>query len=341
MYEVLHYLYARVQQSGPEQEQLPGEIELCRKFGVSRGTVQRAIEGLMVNGYVTKLAKRRGIFTNPGLAGKIPYSIGIVAHAGITGIMDDIDSSALSGFIRKMVDGTEQPLLFHYISVESPELLENTLKSRGIRALFWLGPNENCIPAFDRIVEHGIPAVAALSPYYHSEKPFPKYNAFLRDYKVHGVRIAEFLLEQGFKAPLYCGLRGTTFNTLIAELAKHNIHPDPGLLIEDDRELEKKLASVLEKKKPDCIYPCGGNPRYNSVVNVLHSNEKFGKIPVIVINDVTTLRYKLDYPELKIMFLSRYSSNDYMYKIGERSAGMLLSLMKNPDRKIPTIRFNI
>lgn len=337
----MHYLYARVQQSGPEQEQLPGEIELCHKFGVSRGTVQRAIEGLMTNGYVTKLPKRRGIFTNPGLAGKIPYSIGIVAHAGITEIMDDLDSSALNGFFRKITARLEQPLLFHYLSVESPELLENTLKSRGIRALFWIAPDETCISVFDRIVSHGIPAVAALSPYYHSEHPFPKYNAFIRDYKAHGRHMAEFVVENGFRAPLYCGIRGTVFNTIIAELAKHGIHPDPALLIEDDLGFEKKLASILEKKKPDCILPCGGNPRYNTVVNVLQSNRKFAEIPVIVINDATATRYKLDYPELNIMFHSRYSSNDYLYKIGEHSAGTLLGLMKNPDRKIPAIRFNI
>lgn len=340
MYEVLHYLYARVLQSGPEQEQLPGEIELCHKFGVSRGTVQRAIEALMLNGYLSRLPKRRGIFSNPALAGLIPCSIGIVAGTGITQIMGELESSALSGFSKKLVARAGHPLLFHHISVESPKQLEARLKSHGIRGLFWIAPEKDCIPVFDQLVAHDFPAVALLSPYYHSEHPSPKYNALTRDYRAHGLKLAEFVLERGFRRPLYCGLSGTTFHAFREKLAEHGVKPDPGLLIEAGHGFENQLTALLAAKQPDCIILCGGNPRYNAVVNALSARPSSRKIPVLLIQDSTTQRYRMNYLELNLIFHSQHSSNQDMFQLGGRAAAMLLKLLKHPERKLPLVRWD-
>lgn len=61
------------QACGVDPELLPGEMELCEKFKVSRVTVRRAIESLIAGAYIIRLPKRRGAFTNPEMAKSIPY----------------------------------------------------------------------------------------------------------------------------------------------------------------------------------------------------------------------------------------------------------------------------
>lgn len=336
MYEVLHYLYARVCRSGSEQEHLPGEIELCRKFGYSRGTVQRALAALESNGYLCRLPGRRGFYTNPGLVGTIPWSIGIVVNSGIAGILDDIDSSALSSFIRKMTSARLSPLLFHMISVETLKQLENTLCNHGIRALLWISPSPESIPFFEGIVEHGLPAVAVMSPYYHSGKPFPAFNALKQDYQANGRHLAKFIMEQGLKRPLFCGISGVTSRSLFATLAEHGIQGESGQLIEDERDFEKKLLGLWTEGQFDCIVLNGGPPRYNTVINLLREQRELAGTPLIVQNDSTTQRYRVEFPEFNVLFISRYSSNDYMIKSGKKAADMLLNLIQSPGMKIPS-----
>ena len=75
--EVVHYLYGCIRRSNGINDLLPGESELCRKFGFARGTVQRAVNGLMKNNYIIKKPGRHGLYINPEMAGLVPVAIGV------------------------------------------------------------------------------------------------------------------------------------------------------------------------------------------------------------------------------------------------------------------------
>ena len=65
---VKQFLIQSAIKAGKEQLRLMEEMELCRKFGVSRGTVRQAIEETIRLGYTTRLPKRRGLFRFPETA---------------------------------------------------------------------------------------------------------------------------------------------------------------------------------------------------------------------------------------------------------------------------------
>ena len=82
--EVVHYLYGCIRRSDGINDLLPGESELCRKFGFARGTVQRAVNELMKTSYIIKKPGRHGLYINPEMAGLVPVAVGVVMNKGIS-----------------------------------------------------------------------------------------------------------------------------------------------------------------------------------------------------------------------------------------------------------------
>ena len=74
---VKRFLIQAVAKSGPKPERLPNELELCKRFSVSRPTVHKAVEELIEIGYVQHLPGRRGIFSNPEYVQMAPFSIAL------------------------------------------------------------------------------------------------------------------------------------------------------------------------------------------------------------------------------------------------------------------------
>lgn len=133
---VVHYLLSRIRHAGVDPELLPGEMELCEKFKVSRVTVRRAIESLIAGAYIIRLPKRRGAFTNPEMAKSIPYPVGIAVDMGYTFSIDGSAAMALSGFLKKMGSDENCSWLYIYLNISSGESLENIIENNNLQGAF-------------------------------------------------------------------------------------------------------------------------------------------------------------------------------------------------------------
>ena len=75
---IIQYVTGKVSQAGETPQLLPGEPDLCEKFGVARGTVRRAMAYLIERGIVIQLPKRRGYFSNPKYSFSGEINIGAI-----------------------------------------------------------------------------------------------------------------------------------------------------------------------------------------------------------------------------------------------------------------------
>ncbi len=334
---VVQYLLIRVQNAGTEPELLPGEMELCEKFQISRVTVRRAIETLISAGYILRLPKRRGAFSNPEMAKNIPFAIGIAANTGYTFSLDDSSGIAISGFIKKMGADEEHSYLYQFLNISPDDSLENILENNNIQGLLWISPDQSVYPGLNELIRRSFP-VAVINTPFNSYYPALKKNCILRDFASCGVRAAEFLLKNGVRNPAYCGHPNVSYEMFVKTLKKNGIVFHPEHLLEQDKEIEKRLPELIRTGGIDSVYSTGSSNRYTPLVKSLSHHPEDRNIALFFEKSPMTQQYKKDYPGLKIHLNPNCTVKQYMYRAGEQAAVLLNALMKNPGTSVDTFQ---
>lgn len=335
--KITHYLYGCIQRIGGSSEQLPGETELCRKFSVARGTVQRAVAGMMQGKYIVKLPGRHGLFVNPKMVNMIPTAIGIVANSGITEILASSSANVFAGFVKKLTRNADCEYLFHDLSETDPASIYALAKDNGLRGILWImsDGNKEAFESFEAIIQESFPVIAVCYP-FDSMFPQPAFNAVTRDYLDTGKRLAEFAWNKGFQNPLLVGECKVTFEGFLSRFKKLGGQFQMENHLEADEHFSQRFAEALKRGKVDCIISGGGVMCYKLLSAFMNSNEQAGMLPMILRNYFLTNKFIHENPALKILVFPEQGLSEFMFKSGEAAARMLQELIENPNQKIPT-----
>lgn len=330
-YELVQYIYSCIRHKKDDSDDsLPGEIELCRKFSVSRGMAQRTIAGLLKGGFIIRKPRRRGIFINPVMREKLPLSIGIAVGGNMNNAMDGNSAAALAGFcgyIAKNVTGTQY---FKYLSCEEIENIENEVAMQGLDGLIWIFPEEDSRSAIDSLAANTFPSVAVFSPYIRSSVPFPEKNSFIFDYEKYGRLFALALLRQGIKSPMLYGYHEATFDAVKKVFAENSRRiPKENLLEKEEFFPDSAMARIIQGKA-DAVVVKGAYQRYNSIIRQFKSQPESRGIPLYLDYDAVTKKYRIDNPDLDIRFIDKTSTDERLFQCGEKAAEKLLELFRNP-----------
>lgn len=246
---IKRYFQRRVDKAGTTPELLPGEMELARKFGVSRVTVRRAIQDLERSGYVMHTSDRRGLFTNPRKSKGMPLIIGIIGGDRQSIFFDKFTAMILSGFIPEM---EEELCQFEFISLSAfvPSGTQDTsIRKMGIDALFWLIPQADDIPLIDNLIREHFPIITINSPFLSSSSsPFSNCIGF--DFAQKGREWANFFLKQGLRFPIYCGGTEERFEAFRDTLLQHGCTFPDSHFVPTGENAEERLAATFAQELP-------------------------------------------------------------------------------------------
>ena len=162
---VKQFLIQSAIKAGKEQLRLMEEMELCRKFGVSRGTVRQAIEETIRLGYTTRLPKRRGLFSVPGNSRISEKSRMIALLYGCQDffVVPQWDMAMISGFLDELSLSDNSNVCIPRMN----KITQETLLSLEMDALAWFHPPEEYAPLIRNLIGQGYPIVAV--PFLYSD----------------------------------------------------------------------------------------------------------------------------------------------------------------------------
>ncbi len=317
---IKRFLQRCVDKAGIEPELLPGEMELARKFSVSRDTIRRAIKELIAQGYVMRIAKRRGLFTNPERSKNIPYIIGVIGGDRQSIFFDKFTARILSGFISGMDDILCQFELI-CLPTYSGKMNAQEFKSMGIDVLFWMIPPSEDIPLINQLIKERLPIVTVNSPFDSNFKaPDSNYLGF--DFAQKGIVWADFFLERNLYKPIYCGRYGKRFECFKKNLEENNIEFPPEHFIETGKDIGVKLKKCFSgEQKIDGIVADG--TAYDKVIDFLKKKPKLADLTVLFDGDDRAHKYCTQITELNIHTIDN-SYYPTASKAGRAAAKMLI-----------------
>lgn len=245
---VKRYLQRRVDKAGTLPELLPGEMELTRKFGVSRVTVRRAILDLEESGYVIRLPNRRGLFTNPRESKGMPHIIGIVGGDRQSIFFDKFTAMILSGFIPEM---EEELCQFEFLSLSGfvPSGTRDTafVRGMGVDALFWLIPLAEDIALIENLIREHYPVVTVNSPFLSNYRS-PSSNCIGFDFAQKGRQWAQFFLKRHLSSPVYCGGTEERLEAFRETLIQNGASFPDSHFIPTGEDAEARLVALFERE---------------------------------------------------------------------------------------------
>lgn len=327
--KVKHYLYGCIKRADRMNDLLPGESELCRKFGFARGTVQRAVNELMQSNFVIKKSGRHGLYINPEMIDLVPVSIGIVMNKGISEIVSSAAANAFAGFIKAITADTDTEYIFHDLLETDFNSIYDSARENGVQGLLWIISNcddpESSV-VFNAFAERNFPAVA-VGYSFDSSIPAPRCNTVMRDYAELGERMADFIRSKGYSNPLFIGEDRCIMKNFTARFGGEVT------CFTEDSDPDGVLDSILARQEYDCVISGGGPRRYGMVADVMNKNDYTRSLPLILRNYFLTKRFAAENPALKIQVMDELSAPAFMFKSGEAAGRMFLKLLKNPSLK--------
>ncbi len=261
---VKQFLIQSAIKAGKEQLRLMEEMELCRKFGVSRGTVRQAIEETIRLGYTTRLPKRRGLFSVPGNSRISEKSRMIALLYGCQDffVVPQWDMAMISGFLDELS-------LFDNSNVCIPrmnKITQETLLSLEMDALAWFHPPEEYAPLIRNLIGQGYPIVAVpflYSDAYHEDS---EHYIFV-EYQGAARKRAELLAQNHCRNLLICGGSPLSIRLLEKEFRKtplaENVFTSDGPL--------SSLQTILRNETIDAIFSFGGISLYQTVIQAVRA----------------------------------------------------------------------
>lgn len=149
---VKNYLLHCVAKAGTKPERILSEMQLCKKFGVSRITVRRAIQSLEQSKHLIRLPGRHGAFTNPELAMSVPFLVGILCHEGTQNCFDTALSEILTGFMGALRN-INCCFEFLNLNLNGNQSVAQEIENMAVDGLFWSTPSESRIDDINELLQ--------------------------------------------------------------------------------------------------------------------------------------------------------------------------------------------
>ena len=323
---VKQYLIQCSMKAGSEQVRLMEEMELCRKFGVSRGTVRQAIDETIRLGYATRLPKRRGLFSLPGTSYVQEKSrmIALLYCNQDFFVLPRWDMPMISSFLDELSLSN-----FNVCISRMNEITQENLLSLEMDALVWFRPPEVHAPLIHRLIEQGYPIVAV--PYLYSESfdIDPDHYLYV-DYLGAAKKRAEVFAGNNCRRFLICGGSDPSIQLLEEELRKN---PQTEKVVRTEGG-NSSLRTILLKENIDAIFSFGGIDVYQTVFQAVRSLPEARKVLIQI--DPGFLEDSLieTNPDLYIVTgdFSRLFI-DRARDLGKKAALRLKKILKNKEEK--------
>jgi len=304
-----------------EPRRLEGEIELGKRFSLSRPTVHSVLEELEAERWILHLPGKRGYYTNPEKA-----SPGIMVIGILSGNADA--RFALPRFIAAVANEVPINTFLHFIQLrpDSPDGIYTQIRNGDYTGILWQSPDPKFYPAIERLIADGVPIVASFL--YGTEALFPEDNCVLLD-------ISRFV-ELCWKTILKGGYKHVLYYTETEYFFRCHRKKTPG----DIRYEWLREADDLEKfyrdDPPDMILADGGNERYRKLFQVLeHWTGPFPDIyyyPQNVSLMTPGCREKLSGHLFPVPQEEKDSQNDGGARFGKMAARKLLRLIRYNEK---------
>ena len=321
---IIQYVTSKVSQSGETPQLLPGEPVLCEKFGVSRGTVRRAMAYLIERQIVIQLPKRRGYFSNPKFTNSGELNIGVLVSSGYFSSMSYYSSDMYSGFLQGI-----RPLYcaiqFLNVSSGDPETVAALPEQNGLNALLWLCPGDDNLPAVDRLIDLSFPVIAIENPYIVN-RIRPGRNFLVYDQLHAGELRAKQVLGSGFRSPLYCAERGKVQEAFAQCINRNGGDFRPENIL-SNQEIPVRLDPRNDLASFDCIVCDGDRKRYSMLLNSLRRHPDGKKIKVFLEKEINSEDLVPDYPELDIEYIRALDMRATCFNAGKRAGTILRGIL--------------
>ena len=238
---------------------LPGELELCEKYAISRKSVRKALENLCSEGLLTKV-QGRGTFAVPPQV-RIPLmsakklNILLVIPWFCAGT-NEYEEDLIKG-INSYASRNGHSLEFSDMDIDPEEIISKH-KSGGIDGVIWDRPEKKCLPVLRELSAASLPLVCI-------NRAFEGIPCVGNDY-LNEVRLTlEFLADIGHRDILFVNpevsnesaeLRKKYFNETIASLSDRNVD---GAIIECDFLNAGEILASVDSGKFSAVIVGGYN----------------------------------------------------------------------------------
>lgn len=326
---VKNYLMHLINRAGNKPNRLPGEMELCEKFSVSRFTVRAAIADFEKSEAILHIPGRKGPFSNPVYSRTMPNLVAIVMRSGRKGYFHSCDLPVLSSLMHQLEsEGTdiEIPLLNARIPMEAVQEIENY----SYDAVVWFSDNsEEEIHAFNYLLEKAFPLLV-IDSLFVSDVQRAKSNSISMDFAEVGVLRADCLMQNSVCKVVYTGMSNTTFRSLCDILKKNGITLYEDKVIEDITEIKKKLPDILAEHEVDAIVSDGDVLRYQAVIDVLNSSDKWSRVKLFIGDDYIGKTFRRKNRRNQIILMRDRA--DMFHRIGKQTACQIKKMLKTNQR---------
>ena len=249
----------------------PSERELCRLYGVSRPTVQKALSYFIENDLIVR---RPGIGTmirkGRSISPEAITAVKVVIRADWIKWEDDLYFARILAGILTCIRNNNRQLTIQQYSDKVQHLL---LNSPEICSL-WLSPESTEIDAMKTLAQNGHKVIAI-----NREVDYPNISYATTDHECGGKIAVEYLLDKGHRNILYIGTmldRKINDQRYLGYLAATRniparITPPPINLEKVDYadELKNKLKEALaEQQRPTALFLANGHFQ-QPVMNIL------------------------------------------------------------------------
>lgn len=329
---IIRYVTGLVIKSSQQQpELLPGEMFLCKKFNVGRGTVRRAMALLIERETVLLLPKRRGYFSNPVKSGNIRHNIGIIVASGYAAAMNGPSYACLRGAFE-VFEKEITCVYFPALHSNDPEKVLEELRSQQLDAVFWIAPGNSGLDILDNFSAENFPAVSVCNPYMDLDRE-PCHHTWLFDFEAVGRSQAEHLLKHqctkvftlGPGPKTLAGLRNTY------EQAGHPL-PENSFL-PDLKQIYTVLKTALDQDQVHAVICPGPYERYREVSEFLHQHPNGKKVRLLVENEPQGNLIRTKYNDLLYDSVPTINAYKSCFEAGRRAAKCLLHLLAGKKQK--------
>ncbi len=257
---IRQFVINQVAHAGDKAVKMPSERELCRKFDVARGTVRRAMEDLVREGYLVP-KRGMGTFVNPEKSGayrvQLTRNIGLILSGGmmvnITGNFQQELAGAFAALARQEVS-----VQFVNFTARRPADTLADVAALGFDGLLWLHPpalhpemQEYFFAHYDRLVIVNSWALPGWK------------NVVLDDYQGAMLKGTAELIAHAGADVAFVGRDDShpdarQVYTAFEELfARRGLQRPPGYTIPAD-DIARPLGRLLRTRHPRAVYSQGG-----------------------------------------------------------------------------------
>ncbi len=193
---IRQYVYTRIAVAKPDEinDCLTTEQELCRKFGVSRGTVRKALQMLVDEGLLIRIP-HHGTFIHPAVlnsAGPLRI-IGLILFDGEISYLDDYMLALMRGAMDGCLGSGFQIRQINFLG-DAERTIEGLSDSR-LSGVIWLSPTPSAREGFQKLQQMNFPLVTAIPRFQVSGG---NTSIFQFDFESFGEMAAEHFLSLGF-----------------------------------------------------------------------------------------------------------------------------------------------